>query len=449
MIDPKEIDWLALNGPVIDEYRANDGRLGGRWEGNPTLLLTTTGRRSGQQRTSPLTYTADGDNLVLIASRAGDDRHPDWFHNLVADPDVTVELGGERFSARASVAGEPDRTRLFDERIAAMPRFGDYKTKTDREIPVVVIERQDENLDMTFAHPEFLVSTEWLADHLDDPGVLVLDVTAKLSSRLDNAAGRQCWQEGHIPGSVFFDVPSAKGVLSEQQADLPWMWPTPQAFEATMAEFGVAADTRVVLVARTPRPGIDSGTMWCTRAWWTLHHFGVDCAVLHGGLERWEAEGRPLIVDDTARRTTTGAPLKAAAGWQRARATGSDVLEAVNDIAEAGGHVCLVDALSSESYDGTEEAYGRPGHITGAINVPFRSLIVDETCGFVDAAAMRTSLTEAGLLDAPKVITYCGGAIAATVDAFCLALLGHEGVAVYDGSLMEWTADPDLPMSTG
>ncbi|MDG2113560.1 MAG: nitroreductase family deazaflavin-dependent oxidoreductase [Actinomycetota bacterium] len=142
MIDPKDIDWLALNGPVIEEYRANGGKLGGRWEGNPTLLLTTIGRRSGQQRTSPLTYTTDGDRWVLIASRAGDDRHPDWFHNLVANPEVVIELDEGRFSATASIAQEPERTRLFDERIAAMPRFGDYKTQTDREIPVVVIERQ-------------------------------------------------------------------------------------------------------------------------------------------------------------------------------------------------------------------------------------------------------------------------------------------------------------------
>jgi thiosulfate/3-mercaptopyruvate sulfurtransferase len=300
---------------------------------------------------------------------------------------------------------------------------------------------------MAFEHPEYLVSTDWLAEHLDDLNVRILDVTAKLSSKLDNAAGGELWEEAHIPGSLFFDVPSAKGVLSDQSAALPWMWPTPEQFEATMAEFGIGAETRVVLVARTPRAGIDSGTMWCTRAWWTLHHYGVDCAILHGGLERWEAEGRELA-SGTASPTAAADPVRAAQGWERARATDDDVLQAVNDIAGNDGQVCLVDALSAESYAGEEDTYGRPGHITGAINVPFRSLIEAETCGFVGADTMRAALTDAGLLDAPEVITYCGGAIAATVDAFCLALFGHEAVSVYDGSLMEWTADPDRPMTT-
>lgn len=134
--------WLALNGGVIPEFRANGGKCGGRWEGNPMVLLTTTGARSGRERTSPLTYTTDGDRIVLIASRAGDDRHPDWYHNLVANPDVVIEIGTERFEATATTAAEPERTRLFDARIAAMPRFGDYVDQTDRTIPVVVIDRK-------------------------------------------------------------------------------------------------------------------------------------------------------------------------------------------------------------------------------------------------------------------------------------------------------------------
>lgn len=142
---PKITDqqWLDLNSGVIDEFRANGGRCGGRWEGNPMVLLTTVGAKSGQARTSPLTYTTDGDRLVLIASRAGDDRHPDWYHNLVAHPDVIIELGTERFEARAAVADEPERSRLLDARIAAMPRFGNYVEMTERTIPVVVIERKD------------------------------------------------------------------------------------------------------------------------------------------------------------------------------------------------------------------------------------------------------------------------------------------------------------------
>ncbi len=141
--DPETIDWLGLNGGVIDEFRNNGGECGGRFEGNPMILLTTIGAKSGLERTSPLTYTMDGDRIVVIASRAGSDRHPDWYINLVAHRDVTVELGDESFAAVASIADEPERTRLFDERIAVMPRFGEYLQATNRVIPVVVLERAD------------------------------------------------------------------------------------------------------------------------------------------------------------------------------------------------------------------------------------------------------------------------------------------------------------------
>ncbi|MGB5758437.1 MAG: nitroreductase family deazaflavin-dependent oxidoreductase [Acidimicrobiales bacterium] len=141
---PKLTDdqWLRLNRGVIPEFRANGGHCGGRWEGNPMVLLTTIGARSGLERTSPLTYTTDGVRIVLIASRAGDDRHPDWYHNLVANPNVVIEVGTDRFEAIATVADEPERTRLLEERIAVMPRFGNYLEQTDRTIPVVIIDRK-------------------------------------------------------------------------------------------------------------------------------------------------------------------------------------------------------------------------------------------------------------------------------------------------------------------
>jgi thiosulfate/3-mercaptopyruvate sulfurtransferase len=291
------------------------------------------------------------------------------------------------------------------------------------------------------ARADHLVSTEWLGEHLGDPAVVVLDVTAKLTSRLDNEPARELWAEAHIPGSRFFDVAAAKGVLSDPDAELPWMWPTPDQFATTLVAHGVGVDSRVIIVARTPRPGVDSGTMWCTRAWWTMHHFGVDCAILRGGIEQWAAEGRPLTADPES-GSPVAAELPLAPDWDRGRASRDDVLAAV----EAGaGQTCLIDALTVESFEGREASYGRAGHITGAVNVPFGGLIERESCGFVDADTMSTVLRDA--LDAPDVVTYCGGAIAATVPAFCLSLLGHDRVSVYDGSLMEWAADPDLPMT--
>jgi thiosulfate/3-mercaptopyruvate sulfurtransferase len=295
-----------------------------------------------------------------------------------------------------------------------------------------------------FAHPEYLVTTEWLSEHLDDPDVVVLDVTAKLTSRLDNEPARELWARSHIPGSRFFDVASANGALSDPEAALPWTWPSPEQFVATMRAQGIGADTRVVLAARTPRPGVDSGTMWCTRAWWTMHHFGVTCAILAGGIEQWEAERRPMSTGVDTEPVVSRSELSLPPNWAEGRAGRDDVLAAV----EAGGDgACLIDALPVVSFEGRQAMYGRPGHIAGAVNVPSGSLIDDETSAFVDADTMYGALQDAGAFAAPAVITYCGGAIAATVDAFCLALLGHEQVSVYDGSLMEWAADPDLPMT--
>lgn len=291
---------------------------------------------------------------------------------------------------------------------------------------------------MQFDHPEYLVTTEWLAEHLDD--VRVLDVTAKLTGALENRAEAECFDGAHIPGSVFFDVASGKGVLSDPEAKLPWMWPSAKQIASSLAAAGVGPKDRVVLVARTPRDGIDSGTMWCTRAWWTLHHAGVDCAILRGGIEQWEAEGRPLTSESTLVTATDAVAIPD--DWQRGRADVSDV----QAVLEGGG--CLIDALPADSFDGSGSAYGpRGGHITGARNVPFRSLIEAESAGFVDAPTMHGILSDAGLLDDERVVTYCGGAIAATVDAFALALFGKTDVSVYDGSLMEWSANPELPMT--
>lgn len=135
-------EWQARNAGVITEFRQTGGNVSGAMAGRPLLLLTTTGARSGRHFTTPLNYSTDGDRLILIASRGGSSRHPDWYHNLVANPLVTVEVGQEQFQARASTASEPERTRLFDQQAAIMPFFDNYRQQvTAREIPVVVLER--------------------------------------------------------------------------------------------------------------------------------------------------------------------------------------------------------------------------------------------------------------------------------------------------------------------
>jgi deazaflavin-dependent oxidoreductase (nitroreductase family) len=131
-----------FNQALIAEFRANGGRiLSGPFADRSLVLLTTSGARSGQPRTNPLAYTTDGDRLIVIASKAGAPTNPDWYHNLVANPLVTVERGTEQYQARAVVAEGAERERLFAQMAAQMPGFADYQQKTTRQIPVVVLER--------------------------------------------------------------------------------------------------------------------------------------------------------------------------------------------------------------------------------------------------------------------------------------------------------------------
>src|SRR5512139_343682 len=124
---------------IVDEFRENEGRVGGRFEGKTLLLLHTKGAKSGQERINPTAYVKDGGRFVVIASKGGAPTNPDWYYNILADPLVTVEVGTERFQARATVAEEPERTRLYNKMVGMMPGFDDYRRKTTRVIPVIVL----------------------------------------------------------------------------------------------------------------------------------------------------------------------------------------------------------------------------------------------------------------------------------------------------------------------
>lgn len=130
-----------FNQQVIAEFRANGGKVGGPFAGSPMLLLTTTGAKSGQSRTTPLVHTMDGDRIVIIASKGGAPTNPDWYHNLVAHPTAIVEVGTEKFQAQARVAEGEERQRLYDQQATLMPGFAEYQKKTTRQIPVVILER--------------------------------------------------------------------------------------------------------------------------------------------------------------------------------------------------------------------------------------------------------------------------------------------------------------------
>jgi thiosulfate/3-mercaptopyruvate sulfurtransferase len=292
---------------------------------------------------------------------------------------------------------------------------------------------------MPFARPQYLVETEWLAQHLDDPGVRVLECTVYLQPDPANPAGgfrvesgRARWAEGHIPGAGFVDLHED---LSDRQSKLRFMMPTAAQFAATMGRLGVGDGVRVVLYDRFVN-------MWAARVWWMLRAFGFDdAAVLNGGFKKWTHEGRAVSTDAgtrPARSFTAKARPELIADKQA-------VLAGVGNRA-----MCLLNALTEEQHHGTGGStyHGRTGHIEGSENVAARDLVDPVTHAYLPSEVLREKFAAAGALHAGRVITYCGAGIAASSDAFVLVLLGKDDVAVYDASLSEWAADPSLPMET-
>lgn len=131
-------DW---NSQIIEEFRANDGKVGGQFEGAPVLLLTTTGAKSGKRHTTPMMYLPGDGRLYVFASKAGAPTNPDWYHNLVANPTVSVEVGTDRYEATATPLAGADRDRIYEEQARLYPGFAEYQEKTTRTIPVVELAR--------------------------------------------------------------------------------------------------------------------------------------------------------------------------------------------------------------------------------------------------------------------------------------------------------------------
>ncbi len=132
------------NTRIINEFHTNKGKVGGMFEGKSLLLLTTTGAKSGQRRVNPLAYLPDGERLVVFATKGGSPSNPDWYYNLIAHPDVTVEVGTETFEATASVVQGSERDQLYARQVAVTPAFGEYEQKTARQIPVIALKRREE-----------------------------------------------------------------------------------------------------------------------------------------------------------------------------------------------------------------------------------------------------------------------------------------------------------------
>jgi thiosulfate/3-mercaptopyruvate sulfurtransferase len=284
---------------------------------------------------------------------------------------------------------------------------------------------------MPYAHPEALVSTEWLAAHLADPHVRVLDASYKQPGMTPTA--RADYDAGHIPGAVYFDIDD----VAQPGTTLPHMIPSAERFAAKMAERGIGNDDRVVVYDT-------NGLSSAGRAWWLLRLFGHDnVALLDGGLPKWKAEGRPLD-----RHAPAIPQRRFAARFRPELVRDKEMVRA--DIATRGEQV--VDARSAGRFDGTaEETWPgrRRGHIPGSRNLPFDLVTDPATRQMRGEDELRRLFDEAGVrLDRP-VVASCGSGVTACALAFALHLIGHPGAAVYDGSWSEWGLPGDTPVELG
>ncbi len=288
-----------------------------------------------------------------------------------------------------------------------------------------------------YANAGLLVETGWLARHLDDRDLRIVDCNVVMSigpdGRYDIRKGLDDWRASHIPNACFIDL------LEELAAPHPKLrfMMTPQAqFERVISSKGIGNQHRVVLYSR-------GANYWATRLFLMLRAMGHDkVQVLNGGWDKWIAEGRP----------TTSTPPKWPAATFTANPQPGQILNKSDVVAALGrSDTCIINALHPDVHSGKKPsaAYVRAGHIPGSVNVYAMDLIDPKSKTFRSAAALRKRFAAVGALKKDKIITYCGGGISATTDSFALLLLGHKNVALYDGSMTEWGPDLTLPIEAG
>jgi thiosulfate/3-mercaptopyruvate sulfurtransferase len=293
----------------------------------------------------------------------------------------------------------------------------------------------DRSVSMNYSHPEYLTSAEDVLDGIErrDKRLRIFDTTVYLHPdppRYRVESGRDNYLKGHIPTAGLLDL--TRG-MSDASSPLAFTLPSAQQLQDEFRKYGVADDSLVVLYSTTH-------IMWATRLWWMLHWAGhKNVTLLDGGYTGWIAAGLPIDNNPTPYPTSDMTVMPQAGLW----ATRDEVLAAVGD-----DSVCTLNALSPDVYSGTSKTnYGRPGHIPGSRNLYYGSILDGQS--FRSAEEIAAAVESVGARTADRIITYCGGGISATVDAFALKLIGYDNVAVYDGSMSDWVRDPSLPLVTG
>ncbi|MDX2201959.1 MAG: sulfurtransferase [Hyphomicrobiaceae bacterium] len=288
-----------------------------------------------------------------------------------------------------------------------------------------------------YLHPDQLVSTAWLATHLEDQDLRVFDCTTSLIYETGTGrpyrveSGRADYMAGHIPGSAFLDLQED---LSDKAAKTSFMMLPIEELAQRLAAKGIGDGARVVLYSR-------KAMQWATRVWWMLRSVGFDgAAVLDGGFDKWSAEGLPV---STVPHAYPAAQLTA-----RPRPD-LFVGKAEMQAAIGDGATCSINALAPDLHSGANARYGRPGRIPGSVNVPAAALQDPATFAVRPASEVAAIFRDVGADKSKRILVYCGGGIAATLDAFLLHQLGYSNLAVYDASMSEWAKDASLPIEVG
>jgi thiosulfate/3-mercaptopyruvate sulfurtransferase len=292
--------------------------------------------------------------------------------------------------------------------------------------------------DTAMRDPRALIDTATLAASLGDPSLRVFDCTTTLDPAPAGSAepyiavpGRKTFEDGHVPGADFLDL---QGEFSDTATHLHFMMPPVARLAAAFGRHGVGPGTRVVLYS--------IGTMmWATRFWWMLRALGFDAAVLDGGLDKWQAEGRPL---------ESGAPRGYPPATFVAAPRDGLFVDAARVKAAIGRRdTVTVNALGPQFHRGLEPSrYGRPGRVPGSVNVPAATLVDPATKGFTTLADAAAKFAAQGVSKDKRTICYCGGGISATIDLFLLHQLGHDDITLYDASMGEWAKTESLPIET-
>ena len=283
-----------------------------------------------------------------------------------------------------------------------------------------------------YANPDSLVSTEWLAEHIDAPDVRMVDATWFMPGGDRNA--RTEYEACHIPGAVFFDIDE----IADTDSPLPHMLPSPEKFSSRVRKLGLGDGVRMVIY------DANGGYMAAHRVWWTFRTFGHEgISVLDGGLPKWTQEGR--AAEDM--------PPVPRERHFTARQNNFLVQSRDQVLANLGSkREQVVDARSPGRFSGADaepRAELSSGHIPGSYNVPFNTLVNMQDFGTLKSAGDIKAAFEAAGVDVTKpIITTCGSGVTASVLAFALHLIGAPDVAVYDGSWTEWASDPANPVAT-